>query len=744
MEMLETINRKLKSFLNSRYLLAVSSGLFVIVLILSTLLNSYNAGSLRRKIEKKFNQQQLTLAHDVSSQIVNHLDAIRSELVSLIRIQAAKRDYTALKPLLQGLLDRSTNLGILEAGIVENSGILLEATAVDGHPDADISEVLFEYRRMGPGRIEFSRSWIEKDNGSGAMMVMISTPIPLIPDSMGLLYALVDITRLVSSSLGNMRFTENGHPWIIDDERRYIYHADSALIGEQADSVMQGSNPDFDFSHISMIMKAQVLLGREGVDFFTVPGGKSTAGNIRHHIAYSPVKHSLLSHHAWSVAVVTPADEVFYTEQRVYNALYGLGMIAMCAMFGLGIYSALFLRKTSRSLEAKVKRTEADLFETEQIYQRIVEQTNDLIYILDLNMRVVLLNQNAVRIFSQLAVREPGSRKIPVDSDLNRSETYLGRRLDELFRAKDWEFVQQKMRKVEHDDLPVAYEHSVETANGNKIRFSTILTPIRDDHGMMSNILGTSRDVTEKTEFEQQMYQTEKLASIGTLAAGVAHEINNPLAIMLGFTELLKDRFKVGSREYEDLKIIEANGNIAKKVVENLLGFARVSEAKTNYAEVIDSIETVLNIMQHLLKSNDIDLVVEMEDDLPQVRGDSRELQQVIMNLINNAMFAMKGSKGRIAITVNTDGDWVYIHITDEGKGIADRHKPRIFDPFFTTKKEGEGTGLGLWLSYGIINRFGGKIIFKSVNKEDYPDRNSGTTFTVTLPVYKDGKKAYG
>jgi signal transduction histidine kinase len=277
------------------------------------------------------------------------------------------------------------------------------------------------------------------------------------------------------------------------------------------------------------------------------------------------------------------------------------------------------------------------------------------------------------------------------------------------------------------------YEHTVDLG-GRKVRFTTKLIPIRDEAGDIYLVLGLSRDITEKRAMDERIYHTEKLASIGTLAAGVAHEINNPLAVILGYTELLLERFPAGSSEREDLKVIEYHTGVAKSVVDKLLGFARITEGLEDTVDLADNIMTVANIVKNTLMTKKINLVLDIPEGLPRVRGDAREFQQVIFNLIINAVSAMEAG-GILVLEAQASGDWVSLSVTDTGVGIPHAVRGRIFDPFFTTKKVGEGTGLGLSLCYGIVKKYGGSISFSSVSAEDEPEENSGTTFTVSMPI---------
>ena len=163
------------------------------------------------------------------------------------------------------------------------------------------------------------------------------------------------------------------------------------------------------------------------------------------------------------------------------------------------------------------------------------------------------------------------------------------------------------------------------------------------------------RDVTAKMEWEQRIYHTEKLASIGNLAAGVAHEINNPLAVMLGFTDLLLERAQPGTADYEDLKVIAESGKSARKIVENLLGFARVTEGLEDTVDVHHCIRTVAGIVKNTLMTAKVELVNEVPEGLPRVCGDSREYQQVVFNLINNSVAVMKDEGGTLTLSAEAE-----------------------------------------------------------------------------------------
>jgi signal transduction histidine kinase len=300
--------------------------------------------------------------------------------------------------------------------------------------------------------------------------------------------------------------------------------------------------------------------------------------------------------------------------------------------------------------------------------------------------------------------------------------------LADKYRADD----KRIMESGQTEDIEEKY-----IQDGQEVIIHTVKTPIRDGEGTVIGILGFFWDITLRKKMEEQMFQTEKLASIGTLAAGVAHEINNPLAIMLGFTEVLLEKVPQDSEFNDLLKTIQKHGNNAKRIVENLLNFARFKECKKEEVDISKCIESVIDIEGKRLSLNNISVKKDMEESLPIVKGDPDELQQVFFNIINNAASSMKGGGDlRIQTKFEDNRKNIEIKISDTGTGIKPEHRSRIFDPLFTTKKRGEGTGLGLTVSYAIVKKYAGEITFETRTKEESP--KSGTTFIITLPTINE------
>ena len=204
---------------------------------------------------------------------------------------------------------------------------------------------------------------------------------------------------------------------------------------------------------------------------------------------------------------------------------------------------------------------------------------------------------------------------------------------------------------------------------------------------------------------------------------------------MLGFCELLLEKMEPGTMEYNDLKTIERHGLHCKSIIDELLSFARITDETEEYCDVNATVNAIVSVIQHTANMNNIAIKVNLAADLPRARGDSRGLQQVLFNLVNNAIHALKGS-GTVTITTQLgkqDGH-VKIMVQDDGCGIPREFMDKIFDPFFTTKKVGDGTGLGLFVSYGMVAKYGGTILCDSRTVEESPG-NAGTAFTIHLPT---------
>jgi PAS domain S-box-containing protein len=264
---------------------------------------------------------------------------------------------------------------------------------------------------------------------------------------------------------------------------------------------------------------------------------------------------------------------------------------------------------------------------------------------------------------------------------------------------------------------------------GKTLTLNVSITPLVSKSGERIGRLLLFDDVTQRERLEEQMTQTEKLTSLGLLAAGVAHEVNTPLAVISNYIQMLGKQMPDGDPRQAIIEKIVKQTFRASEIVNNLLNFSRTSATEVVDIDVNRVVEETLSLVAHPLKTSQIQVVRQLGEMLPAVRGSANKLQQVFLNLFLNARDAMPGG-GMLEVRTTAHNGSVEVEIVDTGAGIAREHIHRIFDPFFTTKASGRGTGLGLSVSYGIIKEHSGKIDVRSTP-------GKGTSFHVELPAVR-------
>ncbi len=270
------------------------------------------------------------------------------------------------------------------------------------------------------------------------------------------------------------------------------------------------------------------------------------------------------------------------------------------------------------------------------------------------------------------------------------------------------------------------------------VTFDARYRPLWDTNGQVTGVVGVVHDITQRKREEENLRETSRLISVGELAAGVAHEINNPLTAVVGFSELVMKESLPPSAE-ERMKRIRFQAERASRIVKNLLSFARRVEPERRYVDVASILARSLELKSYDLKISNISVETPWSEELPLTMVDDHQLIQVMVNILNNAEQAMieAHGKGKLIIDAKESEDHIRITVSDDGPGILPEHLPKIFDPFFTTKEVGTGTGLGLSTCYGIVRQHGGKIWAESI-----PER--GATFHIELPIVSHLKENDG
>lgn len=263
--------------------------------------------------------------------------------------------------------------------------------------------------------------------------------------------------------------------------------------------------------------------------------------------------------------------------------------------------------------------------------------------------------------------------------------------------------------------------------DGSLFYSELVISPIIAENKKVIGFLGAHRDITEQKILEQQIVRSQKMETFGTLAAGIAHEVGNPLTSISSLVQILQR--STNDEFFKDkLELVKNQINRITKIIRELVDFSRPSQHVEQDVNVNAVVKEALNIVQYGKKVRNITFDMQLQNNLPEISVVSDQLVQVFLNILMNAVDACEGKPSKISVTTDIKKNNIEIVLSDTGTGIAEHQLMKIFDPFFTTKEAGRGTGLGLWVSLGIIKNFGGDIRVES-------ELGEGTTFTVILPM---------
>jgi PAS domain S-box-containing protein len=361
----------------------------------------------------------------------------------------------------------------------------------------------------------------------------------------------------------------------------------------------------------------------------------------------------------------------------------------------------------------KRKQVEGVLRQSEERYRTIMEDMEEGYYEADLTGNITFVNDSMSRILGYENGEMIGTNYCSyVGGDESRQ---IYKDVNSVYRTRkpakwfSWEFL---------------------TKSGETRFIEASVAPRLNAQGEVIGFRGIFNDVTERKAIEQQVLMTSKLASIGELASGVAHELNNPLTGVIGYAQLLIDSKNVPQEVKSDLNKVYQESQRAAKIVQNLLSFARRRKPEKRYFDANELIQKTLELRSYELKTSNIKVDVDLEPELPEIKADYYQIQQVILNIVINAEQALAetGRRGKIAVTTSVIKDHIRISIADNGPGIPKENISRVFDPFFTTKEVGKGTGLGLSVCHGIVVAHGGSIYAES-------EEGKGAEFIIDLPI---------
>ena len=361
---------------------------------------------------------------------------------------------------------------------------------------------------------------------------------------------------------------------------------------------------------------------------------------------------------------------------------------------------------------AELERLETERRRTEEKLRLIFDSIAEGITVTNLDGTIVQLNQAMVGMHGYDSKQE-----------------LVGRNILELVAEIDYARAKENLKRALEAEYIKDLGYIFLTKEGRKFDVELSATVLRDASGEAIGFIFISEDITERKRAEEQLLVTDRLASIGELASGIAHELNNPLTSVIGFSQLLLGR-DIPDDIREDVKVIYSEAQRAAEVMKNLLIFARRHAPAKQLVNINSIIEKVLTLRAYEQRVENIQVITHLAPDLPETMADYFQLQQVFLNIIINAEHFMLEThkRGTLTITTQRVGSTIKASFTDDGPGIAKENLGHLFDPFFTTKEVGRGTGLGLSICHGIVTEHSGRIYAES-------ESGKGATFVVELPI---------
>jgi len=384
-------------------------------------------------------------------------------------------------------------------------------------------------------------------------------------------------------------------------------------------------------------------------------------------------------------------------------------------------------QETSFNLARQVEKRTAETETQRRFIEAIIDSLPLSLYAIDRQYRVVAWNRN----------RELGELGIP-------RGTALGQNVFNVLTRQPREVLQEEFSRVFESGEIERIEQQTPSPKGVRYWLISKIPMWADTSGEVTHVITVGEEVTDRVEANRAIARAEKLAAVGRLAAGVVHEINNPLATISACAESLEARVNDGEfdgspalqdlREY--LGLIRSEAFRCKSITMGLLDFSRTRTSDHVTINLSDVIQSAVRLLSHQKRDAQIEFKVDVAADLLPVSGDPGQLQQALIALATNALDAM-GGRGVLTIAGRNEDQKVVVEVSDNGVGIPPENLPKIFEPFFTTKEIGRGTGLGLAVCYGILTEHGGTLDVQSTV-------GTGTTFTITLSAVKLSEEQTG
>lgn len=673
------------------YLLII--GILIVAISVLVTLNIFFQQSLQLEIAEQFSNNQLQISTSIADSIKGYVQFMKEETIEVSR-ELAERD------------DKKIDINELVEEELKHKG-MIKATVSILDTNGNISFLKGDRSKIEPLISEILTAGQNTEDGgvtilSNYSLISIVSPLYKRDKLQNMIVFSFGVRDIATQFLSNLKLSSGGYAWMMDKNGTLLYHpTQPGMVGGniyKATSNCFGCHKDFD-------LEKRVIEGKAR-DFgrYIAPTGEDKI------LAFSTVNMDSIS---WIIAVAAPYSEVTRATGQSMK-LYSYLIISIFAITSIVSAMLIVFNKKRIKAEEVAKRKEEIEKYALQLEEKVNERTAELVsekekldtIVSAIGGGILLIDRGGVIQWANQMIKDmagmdvTGKRCEDICPDCNLSSEYV--------KAND---------NIDTIILTNLFGHKDK-------HFQITTAPVKGENGEIHGYIRLIQDVTEIKKMEEQIIHSEKLASIGRLAAGIAHEIGNPLTSIFSFVQILRemeeDEFKK-----ESLETIYFHINRISEILKQLSGFTKMPIGEPKERQINEIIDTSINLIQYDKKAKDINIVKDLSPSLPAINTDGNQLSQVFVNLILNAIDAMPDG-GTLTVSSRLKEDNIIIQFKDTGIGIRQEELQKIFDPFYTTKEK--GTGLGLAVSYNIIKKMNGSLTVES-------EFGKGTTFTIKLPL---------
>jgi C4-dicarboxylate-specific signal transduction histidine kinase len=647
---------------------------FVFLVSLLIVFNVIFHESLRSELAEQYNKQQLLIAKTIADSIYNAVEHLEEEITSLAKLLAIRGIHrnNGLEEFITSAFEEADMEMDLALTVFDKDG----TTIFSPKKGSSLSEDDINFLKAAGG-METGKIYFRESINKGEKRLKMATPIKKEGKLLGTVFLSINIDDVNKRFLAPITSGQRGYAWMIDSTGTLIYHpTQPEMIGNN----LYSADKECFKCHRSFELEKKVLEGSINYGRYITPAGEDKI------LAFSRVP---VGSNSWIVCISSPYSEVISITSRSMKLYSGLVVAIFVTVF-LGA-SVIVLNNRQR-VKTEMESKEAVLLEKQKL-DTIVSAIGSGLMLLDNENRIQWTNKTLREWAGELegkncrVIYSSCSQKID-DKDISH-ETYKG-----LFG---------RTGRV----------------------FQITSAPVRGMDGDVIGMLKLIQDVTEIRKLEENILRAQKLAALGRVAAGISHEIGNPLTSISSFVQILKERAGDDFTK-ENLETIHRHIIRISEIVGQLSRLSKLPQMELKECGINQIIESSLQIVQYDKKLKNVKIIKEFAETLPPVYVDENYMSQVFINLMLNAADALQDMEGAITIRSQLENNSVVVQFSDTGIGIPAENLSMVFDPFFTTKEK--GTGLGLSISYEILVKFGGDLKVES-------QENMGSTFSVVLPV---------